>query len=108
VKSVAAALPLSLARAGDFLVVVGEPRDTVTGSAYLRAHFKSPAGGPPQLDLPREARLQELAVAAAEGGWAAASHDVSDGGLAVALAEMVMAGGPEHPLGIELDVEAFE
>ena len=65
-------------------------------------------GAPPSLDLAREARLQELAVLAAEGRWVRAAHDVSDGGLAVALAEMLIAGPSDNALGIELNVAAFE
>ena len=64
--------------------------------------------GTPFKDLAREARLQELAVLAAEGRWVRAAHDVSDGGLAVALAEMVLASPAEHGLGCEVDVGVFE
>ena len=107
-RDVAAGVPLSLARAGDFLVVVGEPRDELTGSTYAREILGERGGAPPSLDLPREARLQELAVLAAEGRWARAAHDVSDGGLAVALAEMIQATAEERRLGIDLDLAAFE
>ena len=100
--------PQSLAHANDFLIVVGEPRDELTGSAFVRHVLRERSGAPPSLDLPREARLQELAVLAAEGRWVHAAHDVSDGGLLVALAEMVMSTAPERGLGIELDVSVFE
>jgi phosphoribosylformylglycinamidine (FGAM) synthase-like enzyme len=49
-----------------------------------------------------------LAVAVAEGGWAVAAHDVSDGGLAVALAEMLLGAPDDRPLGAEIDLEPFE
>jgi len=108
VRDLTTATGLSLRRAGDFLVLVGEPRDELTGSAYLRDVLRERAGAPPTLDLAREARLQELAVLAAEGRWARAAHDVSDGGLAVALAEMALATPVERPLGIEVDFENLE
>lgn len=108
VRDLTTATGLSLRRAGDFLVLVGEPRDELTGSAYLRDVLRERAGAPPTLDLAREARLQELAVLAAEGRWARAAHDVSDGGLAVALAEMALATPVERPLGIEVDFETLE
>jgi phosphoribosylformylglycinamidine synthase len=108
VRDVGAAVPHSLSRAGDFLVVVGEPRDELTGSAYVREVLRERDSAPPTLDLGREARLHELAVLAAEGRWVRAAHDVSDGGLAIALAEMVMATAPDHGLGIELDIGALE
>jgi phosphoribosylformylglycinamidine synthase len=106
-RSVAHATGIALDRAGDFLVVVGEPRAELTGSAYVREVLGEPSGAPPALDLEREARLHELAVLAAEGGWVRSAHDVSDGGLLVALAEMALATTPERGLGIELDVAAF-
>jgi len=108
VHDVTRSLGLALQAAGDFLVLVGETRDELTGSAYAREVLGEPDGAPPSLDLAREARLQELAVLAAEGSWARAAHDVSDGGLAVTLAEMVMAGPRERGLGIEVDLAVLE
>jgi phosphoribosylformylglycinamidine synthase len=97
-----------LRRGGDFLVLVGEPRSDLTGSAFVRELLGEPAGAPPPLDLAREARLQELAVLAAEGGWVRAAHDVSDGGLAVTLAEMMLSVPADRTLGIEVDCGALE
>jgi phosphoribosylformylglycinamidine synthase len=108
VRDVAAACASSLTQAGDFVVVVGEPRDELTGSTYAREVLGDRSGAPPSLDLGREARLHELAVLAAEGQWTRAAHDVSDGGLAVALAEMVMGTPRELSLGLEIDLGAFE
>jgi phosphoribosylformylglycinamidine synthase len=107
-KDLATATGLALQGAGDFLVLVGEPRDGVGGSAYVREILGESAGAPPVLDLAREARLQELAVLAAEGRWVRAAHDVSDGGLAVALAEMMLAAPADRPLGVEVDFGALE
>jgi phosphoribosylformylglycinamidine synthase len=108
VSDVTASLGLALEQAGDFLVLVGETRDELTGSAYAREVLGEPEGAPPSLDLAREARLQDLLVGAAEGRWARAAHDVSDGGLAVALAEMVMASAPDRGLGVEVDLGVLE
>jgi phosphoribosylformylglycinamidine synthase len=108
VRDVARATGAGLRRAGDFLVFVGEPRADLTGSAYVRERLGEDAGAPPPLDLEREARLQELAVLAAEGGWVRAAHDVSDGGLVVALAEMLLAAPAERGVGIEVDFGALE
>uniref|UniRef100_A0A832MKW8 Phosphoribosylformylglycinamidine synthase subunit PurL n=1 Tax=Eiseniibacteriota bacterium TaxID=2212470 RepID=A0A832MKW8_UNCEI len=108
VRDVARATGLGLRRPGDFLVLVGEPRADLTGSAYVRALLGEDAGAPPPLDLAREARLQELAVLASEGGWVRAAHDVSEGGLAVALAEMLLAAPAERGVGIEVDFGALE
>jgi len=93
---------------GNFLVLVGEPRDSLTGSLFARDILRERATAPPALDLAREARLQELAVAAAEGRWVAAAHDVSDGGLALALAEMVCAAPESRGIGAEVDLGVLE
>ena len=106
-RSLATATGLAIQRPGDFLVLVGASRDDLTGSTYVREILREDAGAPPPLDLAAEARLQEFAVRSAEGRWAVAAHDVSDGGLAVALAEMTMAAAPERGLGIDLDLGAL-
>ncbi len=101
-RDLTAATGLGLTRPGDFLVLVGEPRDDLAGSTFWR-ELRGVAAGVPALDLEREARLQDLAVRAAEGRWVRAAHDVSDGGALVALAEMVMAAAPG--LGADADLE---
>ncbi|HXJ69495.1 MAG TPA: phosphoribosylformylglycinamidine synthase subunit PurL [Verrucomicrobiae bacterium] len=105
---VARALGIGLRAPGHVLVMVGEPRDGLEGSTFARDVLRERGGPPPPLDLAREAALQALAVAIAEGGWALAAHDVSDGGLAVALVEMLLGSPDGAPLGADLDLEPFE
>jgi phosphoribosylformylglycinamidine synthase len=93
--------------AGHFIVLVGEPRDELRGSTFAREVMGRAGLAPPTLDLDHERRMQDLAVLAAEGGWVRAAHDVSDGGLAVALAEMMLTA-PERALGIEADLGVLE
>jgi phosphoribosylformylglycinamidine synthase II len=108
IHDVSRALGIGLRAPGNVLVMVGEPRDGLQGSTYSREVQRERGGPPPPLDLPREAGLQSLAVAIAEGGWARAAHDVSDGGLGVAMAEMLLGSPDDMPLGAELDLEPFE
>lgn len=108
IRDVGQAVGQGLRRAGDFLVLVGEPRGDLTGSAYAREVLGEEPSAPPPLDLQREARLEELAVIAAEGRWIRAAHDVSEGGLALALAEMMLAAPEGRRLGIEVDFGALE
>ena len=108
VRDVSTLLGQALRRAGHVLVLVGEPRDGLDGSAYRREILRERGGPPPALGLEHEARLQAFAVAVAEGRWACAAHDVSDGGLAVALAEMLLAAPPESQLGLEVNIDPFE
>jgi phosphoribosylformylglycinamidine synthase len=107
-RDVARGLGQGLREAGHVLVLVGEDRDGLEGSTYRREVLRERGGPPPPLDLEREARLQDLAVAIAEGGWASAAHDVSDGGMAVTLAEMLLGVPDDRALGADLDLETFE
>jgi phosphoribosylformylglycinamidine synthase subunit PurL len=58
-----------------------------SSSEYARTIAGIVGGAPPQIDLAAESRLIDALVAAAAEGLLASAHDLSDGGLAVALAE---------------------
>jgi phosphoribosylformylglycinamidine synthase II len=73
--------------AGDVLVLVGENLGELGGTEYLRTVHGLEAGAPPALDLEREKRHQEFVLEAIEAGLLRSAHDLSEGGLAVALAE---------------------
>src|SRR5262249_35114966 len=60
---------------------------------YLREIEGSEAGPPPEVDLAAERRNGDFVRRAIRAGHIAACHDLSDGGLLVAVAEMAMAGG---------------
>ena len=62
-------------------------------SAYRAAVAGREDGAPPPVDLAAERRNGEFVAGLIRDGAVSAAHDVSDGGLAVALAEMAMAGG---------------
>jgi phosphoribosylformylglycinamidine synthase len=69
-------------------------------------------GGKLDIDLQLEVRVQRAALAAIRQGLATAAHDCSDGGLAIALAEMCLAGGhgldaAAAALGGRLDAALF-
>ncbi|MFB3053046.1 MAG: AIR synthase related protein, partial [Dehalococcoidia bacterium] len=81
---------------GDELFLLGaaleQPAPALAASEYLRLEHGL-VGGRLEIDLDLEARVQRTALAAIRQGMATACHDCSDGGLAVALAEMCLAGG---------------
>ena len=62
-------------------------------SIYLRDIHGRSDGPPPPVDLAHERKVGDFVRSLIETGIATAVHDVSDGGLAVALAEMAMAAG---------------
>lgn len=108
VKDVATLLGQGVRRAGNALVLVGGDRDGLEGSTYEREILRERRGGPPLLDLAQEARLQQFAVSVAEQRLAASAHDVSDGGLLVALSEMIAAAPASRGLGLDVHLEQSE
>ncbi len=81
---------------GEAILLAGAPPDWGTWlgqSAYLRDVHRREEGRPPPVDLEHEKRVGDFVRALVADGLVTAVHDLSDGGLAVALAEMAMASG---------------
>ena len=78
---------------GQPVVVLGTTRDELDGGEWAHALHGHLGGLPPQVDLVAEKALADFFVAAVRAGVVTSSHDVSDGGLAVALAESVLRKG---------------
>jgi phosphoribosylformylglycinamidine synthase len=79
--------------AGARLLLLGTTRDELGGSLWARVVHDHVGGRPPVVDLPAEQALAGVLIAGAERGLLAGAHDLSDGGLAVALAESCLASG---------------
>ena len=77
---------------GDVIVTIGQRRGHLGQSLWLRELHGREDGPPPPVDLAAERAAGEFVRAAIAGGAITACHDVADGGLAVALAEMALAG----------------
>jgi phosphoribosylformylglycinamidine synthase II len=87
------AATIGFKRDGDRLWLVGGLGTHLGQSLWLRERRGLEAGPPPPVDLEAEKRAGTLIREAIAGGWVTAVHDVSDGGLLVAVAEMALAGG---------------
>jgi len=74
------------------LVLLGRTEPEFGGSAWAHVRHGHLGGRPPAPDLDAERRLAGLLAAAAAAGLLSAAHDLSDGGLAVALAESCLRG----------------
>src|SRR5829696_1496718 len=88
-----AAVPSGFPRPGLDVWLLGETRAEFGGSAWQRLTTGRLEGAPPALDLDAEARLHHLLGDLAARRLVAAVHDLSDGGLAVALVEATLAAG---------------
>ena len=86
---------------GDVVVMLGRTREELGGSEYLQWLHGLTRGTPPWIDLKMEQAVQRCCLEAIDQGMLRSAHDISDGGLAVALAECCI-GGPEKPLGVRV------
>jgi phosphoribosylformylglycinamidine synthase subunit PurL len=105
VEDVARAASLAFKAAGEDIWLVGGAPGWLGRSAWLMTVLSREEGAPPPVDLAAERRNGEFVLSLIRERKVSAVHDLSDGGLAVALAEMAMGGGvgasveaqgPEH------------
>ena len=89
--------------AGDIVVLLGRTREELGGSEYLKFIHNTVKGTPPWIDLKLEQAIQNCCIEAIDSGILRSAHDISDGGLAVALAECCV-GGPDKPLGVRTEM----
>jgi phosphoribosylformylglycinamidine synthase len=92
IADAAKAVDLALKHEGNALIVIGETRGHLGASLYLREIEGREAGAPPPVELAAERRHGDFVRGQIAAGHVAACHDIADGGLLVAAAEMAMAG----------------
>lgn len=92
-KDVAGCVDIALRDDGLDLILVGDTAGHLGQSIYLREILGREDGPPPPVDLAVEKRNGDFVRAQIGARRVAACHDLSDGGLLLALAEMAMAGG---------------
>ncbi|HEV1997943.1 MAG TPA: AIR synthase related protein, partial [Candidatus Dormibacteraeota bacterium] len=98
---------------GDAVLLVGQTQDDLGGSEFLKTCVGRVAGRPPALDMEVEKRAHEAILNAADERLLQSCHDLSDGGLAVAVAESAFIGGigvacdSVDRLGLDLTVALF-
>jgi phosphoribosylformylglycinamidine synthase II len=78
---------------GGSIVLLGATRAEFGGSLWAWVTHRHLGGRPPLVDFAAEMALARVMAAAADRGLLTAAHDLSDGGLAVALAESCLTGG---------------
>ena len=87
----------------DIILYVGSPRIGLGGTEYLKVIHGLTTGDAPVLDLDVELKVQQVVLQAITSGLVTAAHDVSDGGLAVTIAEM----GIFSLLGAQIDLSVL-
>jgi phosphoribosylformylglycinamidine synthase len=89
----------------DRIVLLGQTRQELGGSEYLKQIHRRKQGRPPAVDLAAERRLIRLLLAANRMGVLKSAHDCSEGGLAVAVAECCIADA-DRMLGATIEPTA--
>ncbi len=89
---------------GDVIILLGETREELGGSEYLKIIHNKERGKPPELVLDLENRLHEACLEAVRQELVKSAHDCSEGGLAIAIAESAVSG--PVTLGAEISLES--
>ncbi|NGP77036.1 phosphoribosylformylglycinamidine synthase subunit PurL [Balneolaceae bacterium YR4-1] len=84
----------------DVIYYIGAERSGLGGTEYLSSLFDLTTGDTPDIDLEFEAKLQETLLDSIKQGMIKSAHDLSDGGLAVSLAEKSIFSG----IGAAIDI----
>ncbi|EDW21823.1 phosphoribosylformylglycinamidine synthase subunit PurL [Bacillus pumilus] len=97
----------SFQQAGDVIFVIGETKEEFAGSELQKMTEGRIYGKTPEIDLNVELSRQEALLAAIQNGLVQSAHDVSEGGLGVALAESTFGtDGLGADIQIDLNSEA--
>ena len=99
IPDIATMATIALKRNGDVLMLLGAEAGHLGQSLYMQLMQGRSEGAPPPVDLDAERHTGDLVRGLIRSGCLSAVHDISDGGLLVAIAEMALAGGR----GVELD-----
>ena len=85
---------------GDVVCLLGETLNEIGGSHYLMIEHKTKKGPVPALNLEAEKKLQDFLVSGAKDKLFASAHDLSEGGLALGLAECTFGNN----IGADIDL----
>ncbi len=89
---------------GDAVMLLGELKPDLNGSQFLEQYYNELGDDAPFVDLIAEKKLQDLLIELAEQQLLQSAHDVSDGGLAVALIESAIMG-ETHQKGVAVTLD---
>ncbi|MDD3642033.1 MAG: phosphoribosylformylglycinamidine synthase subunit PurL [Candidatus Krumholzibacteria bacterium] len=94
---------LAFKEEGDEVFLVGEPLAELGGSEYLRTVYGAEGASVPKADFVRERGQIRAVLEMHRRGWVRACHDISQGGLLTAVAEMALGPAGEGSLGLAIE-----
>jgi len=83
---------MSFKNDGDLIALIGENKEEIGGSEYLKVFHDLEKGLPPQIDLSLEKSVQDACRESIQAGIISSAHDCADGGLAIVLTECCITG----------------
>jgi phosphoribosylformylglycinamidine synthase len=90
IDNVARRIPSGWQDDGNNIYLLGTTRDELDGSAWAETIHQHLGGKPPVVDLASEKKLADLIHGAAIQGMIEAAHDISEGGIAIAVVEAAL------------------
>lgn len=91
---------------GDVIILVGETKAELGGSELQYVLEGAAAGRPPEIDLATEKKVLDAVLGAIQKGLVASAHDLSEGGIAVAVAESCISGRLGAEVALTTDLRA--
>ncbi|MGO4183732.1 phosphoribosylformylglycinamidine synthase subunit PurL [Paenibacillus sp. TAF43_2] len=91
---------------GDVIILVGETKAEMGGSEFQYVTQGAAAGRPPEIDLATEKKVLDAVLGAIQKGLVASAHDLSEGGIAVAVAESCISGRLGAEVALSSDLRA--
>jgi phosphoribosylformylglycinamidine synthase len=91
---------------GDIIVLIGDTKAEFGGSELQYVLNGAPSGRPPAIDLEVEKKVQDAVLGAIQKGLVASAHDLSEGGIAAALAESCISGGIGAEVALSSELRA--
>ncbi|AJS57168.1 phosphoribosylformylglycinamidine synthase subunit PurL [Paenibacillus sp. IHBB 10380] len=91
---------------GDVIVLLGDTMAELGGSEFQTILHGVAEGRPPALDLEVEKKLLSAVLGAIQGDLVQSAHDLSEGGLAVALAESCISGGVGAKVSVDTELRS--
>ncbi len=101
VKDARTTATIAIEKPDQIVVLLGSGEPELNASEYLSVVHGCTGDRPPALDLEAERQLAELCARVIERGHVSTAHDLADGGLAIAIAEMCIAG---PGIGCDIDI----
>ncbi len=103
-KDYSKAITMKLKKEGTTLFLVGERKDELGGSVYYNINNELGAIVP-IIDFDKERNMIHVVIDAIDSGLILSCHDISDGGLATTISEMILGGDADGEVGAKINLD---